>query len=387
MSDENYNDKIEAAIVGLLEFVRAFLKTLVEVAFRPGRFGRSLGEKGRPYLRPFSFLTLCSFSVTTVARHAAAYLLLSLIALQRGCSSVGTNEPVEFPPLADWLSLPSFDTVVYVALPVVIVTLMLGWLVNWALVERRPGGGSSVLHAFVFVAGFQFVLVPVLIASGLGVNESPWFQKAMDTNSEKYLYGILGVALVPGLFWPLHSLVRICEKLPVGYRVRKRFLGRAYMLSVGTVSFVLSLSGCLGVAYALAKFDTRGVEESHPTMTAAVARMQRGPEGFSTVVFLLNNGSNRDLWLRVSPVLLSGMIKGEIVGAKVENELMHLPKGNTAAVEVRFAQVGFSDPLVEPFVEFSEAGGNRFVEQIRTPLSGGTGVLASLSQVVRSLKP
>ena len=162
MAASDYTDQIEAIIVALLRFVRAFVATTSDVALHPRRFAQRLSGGQGHYLKPFSFLTVATFSSVTVTRYALIAVAIAVSGLFPDCSGQ-TLVPKEPPSVKELMQLPSVETLVYVALPVVLSIILTAKITDWILLRRAVHARRGASTIFLYVAGMQqIVVMPVL---------------------------------------------------------------------------------------------------------------------------------------------------------------------------------------------------------------------------------
>jgi|GEM_PF-7064236 len=351
-------EKVEGLFVGLLAFIRAFFVTLVDLAFRPRRFAAAFSESGGPYARPFSFLTISTFSIVTVLRNLVTLTLVTVITFMRGCSSV-TQLPSKDVSFMDLLRLPSAETIIYVALPVVLLVVVIARFFDWAIVRPQPGSAGQVSSIFRYVVGFQFILIPLLVGAIL---LPLTYRKKGDLtdlfNSDALALLVLGPPVLAGVLWPCVSIIRMMGALhphPM-FRVERRWLRRLYggLMCVACISATFASS--IGVALVFARQDVRRIAPDGPLLTASFVEFAPGSapssagggRGPPVASVLIRNNADFELWLLGDGVILSAQmdqrsIKAHIANGRVRAGVIHLRPGESITIDVAIEGYG-ADP-------------------------------------------
>lgn len=325
-----YADKVEDFFVGGLQFIKGFFLTAFDIAFRPARFASKLGDRRAPYVRPFSFLTISTFSVITVARRLIGYLIVAWISFVSGCDPE-TNVPVKRMSLTEVPSLPSLDTIIYVALPVVLLVVIISYCSDAALLQRTQASAVRVTTIMPYVIGMQFIITPLFLAIGALVS----FRE--DALPEvKNLAWVAGSA---GLLWPAVVFYRICDRVrpALAYKILHPVVRRVSVAILGLLMLALSLTASVGIAFQLATKDTESTTV-RPLLSVGIARVLEDEAGrkdrltFSAVV---RNNSDTDLWLLNQPLTYASAFTGQIIGTDPQHDLTYLPAGKETALMIR----------------------------------------------------
>ncbi len=343
-----YADKVEDFFVGGLQFIKGFFLTAFDIAFRPARFASKLGDRGAPYVRPFSFLTISTFSVITVARRLIGYLLVAWVSFLSSCDPE-TNVPVKRLSLTEVPSLPSLDTIIYVALPVVLLVVVISYCSDAALLQRTQESSVRVTTIMPYVIGMQFIITPLFLAVGALVS----FKE--DALPEvKNLAWVAGSA---GLLWPAVVFYRICDRVrpALAYKIPHPVVRRVSVAILGLLMLALSLTSSVGIAFQLATKDTEGITV-RPLLSLGIARVMDDEDGrqdrvtFSAIV---RNNSDTDLWLLGQPITYANAFSGQILGADPRHDLTYLPAGKELALALRLTgRFGNPDPDKDIYVRF-----------------------------------
>jgi hypothetical protein len=337
MASSNYAEQVEGFIVNLLGFIRAFFATTKDVALRPRRFARNMSDDHGDYLKPFTFLTLATFSSVTITRYALIAVVIVVGVSFRSCSGE-TYVPKEPPALKEVMQLPSVETLVYVALPAVLLIIIIGRVTDWLLLRQGVDRRHSIASLFLFVAGIQqLVVIPVLFGFYLAANQ--W---------GKVLNGwIFIVALGIAILLPAFSFFRIGRTLnpPLDFRVTAPWRRNIMFAVAAGLSVSLSLAAIGGMGYWLARKEIEAAAIDVPMIAVAyVEQVAEAPPGRPRFSALLKNNGKADLWIK-SKLLMElfseepESIKYEcaLVGPDLRTGLMKLPKGEvvTSFIEVQ----------------------------------------------------
>jgi hypothetical protein len=338
MASSNYTEQVEGFIVNLLGFIRAFFSTTKDVALRPRRFARNMSDDHGEYLKPFTFLTLATFSSVTITRYALIAVVIVVGVSLRSCSGE-TYVPKEPPALKEVMQLPSVETLVYVALPAVLLIIIIGRVTDWLLLRQGTNRCHSIASIFLFVAGIQqLVVIPVLF--GFYLAASQW--------NEVLLNGwVFIVAVGIAILLPAFSFFRIGRSLnpPLDFRVTAPWRRNITFAVVAGVSVSLSLAAIGGMGYWLARKEIEAAAIDVPRIAVAYVEQVAGaPPGRPRFSTLLENNGKADLWIK-SKLLMelfseeqeSTKYECALVGPDLRAGLMKLPKGEvvTSLIEVQ----------------------------------------------------
>ncbi|MFN2623679.1 MAG: hypothetical protein ABR611_12645 [Chthoniobacterales bacterium] len=318
---------MEGFIVSLLGFIRAFFATIKDVALRPGRFARNISDDHGEYLKPFSFLTLATFSSVTITRYALIAVGIAVSVSLRGCSGE-TYVPKEPPTLKEILQLPSVETLIYVALPAVLLIIIIGRVIDWLLLRPGADRRHSIALIFLFVAGIQqLVVIPVLFGFYLAANQ---WDKVLNG---WILIGAVGIAIL----LPAFSFFRIGRTLnpPLAFRVTTPWRRNLLFAVVAGLSVSLSLAAIGGMGYWLARKEIEAAAIDVPMIAVAyIEQVAEAPPGRPRFSVLLKNNGKTDLWVRSKLLMEFPSEKPEgmryecvLVGPELRAGLVKLPKG------------------------------------------------------------
>jgi hypothetical protein len=328
-------EQIESFISGLLRFVISFFVTIRDFMGRPRKFGSRVSETSGPYTRPYSFLTLSSFSLATIARYAIACVFLALTDMFRGCSKA-TQLPVHYPPASDLLKVPTLDDVIYLALPIVLLVIAFAHCVSWSVIKRAHSAaeGRRMAQLVIYASGIQFILIPVaaglfyLATIRLG---SQWFPSGHQT-----LWVILLSS--PAVVWPAFCAYRAAMVLKPRcvFRVSHRLFEGAFVASVCVVSLAATLVASIGISYLRAEKDVKGADDDAPIISAAYLYLRPIGDSLEMAVIARNN-SDTDLWLETDKINLFGKAwgKSRIVDADIHGGVLRLPSGKDVVIPLR----------------------------------------------------
>jgi hypothetical protein len=338
MGSSNYTDKVEEVIVSLLGLIRAFFATIKDVALRPKRFARNMSDDHGDYLKPFTFLTLATFSSVTITRYALIAVVISVSAFFRDCSGE-TYVPTEPPTLKEVMQLPSVETLVYVALPAVLLIIIIGKLTDWLLLRQGEDRRHSIASIFLFVVGIQqLVVIPVLFGIYLGAN---------NQRDEIFNGWILIAAAGIAILLPAFSFFRIGRTLnpPLDFRITVPWRRNITFAMVAGLSVTLSLAAILGMGFWVARKEIEVAGKDVPMIAVAyVEQVAEGPPGRPRFSALLENNGKADLWIKSKLVMElfseepeSTKYECALIGPDLRAGLMKLPKGEvvTSLIEVQ----------------------------------------------------
>jgi hypothetical protein len=329
-------EQIEKVIEALPRAVLSILATIFFLLFRPATAGRRYADVASRFTKPYSFVGLSSFVAVKTARVAMYLLLMISVAIQRSCSGGDTPAISEQEYLKSQLSIPSLDSVLELALPVVIAVLILSWILSrWKGINpaRDPDCGSRISGASCYVVGCQLLVVApmaALIFLGLG-------------NFLDHHHLITWPALVPAcicLFvwpsWCFVSYVRGTIASPVAHSVMKPLSRRAVWFA-GLLVSTLPLAVTLALAYPLANHDVQTIG-ARPALRAAVLSENTAQGGYLLQLELENETDSRlhfcggDMSLESST---SRVYAGEAVEQQGAMSSIDLGPHSAAAVRVR----------------------------------------------------
>ena len=170
-------EKVENTIEGVVDFVKDFGRTFAYLVYAPRRFGIKLAGAGdkRNFVRPFTFLGVCTFAAIRVLKQFVLAVLLLLAAISRSCDG-DTYQPIAKPKLVDLLVLPSWEEIVSIGLPIISIVLILAWLFNLALFKNRESTGQRLAYAACYAIGFQYLIFLLLGAPLYGVAFEDWMK-------------------------------------------------------------------------------------------------------------------------------------------------------------------------------------------------------------------
>jgi hypothetical protein len=352
MDSFDFIEKVEALFAGLLAFIRAFFVTLFDLALRPKRFAGAFSEPGLPYARPFSFLTLSTFSIVTVLRNLVTLTLVALIASLRGCSLV-TELPAKEVSFLELLKLPSVETIVYVALPVVLFVVMIARFFDWAIARRKRDSAAKISSIFPYAVGFQFILIPVLVGAALLAFTYRTKENITEVfDSNKLILTLLGLPILAGVSWPCVSLFRVLGALrpPPPFRVERPAFRNLYVGLVCVACLSATFVASMGVALLFARQDIRRIVPNGPLLTASyvelipVSPSNAAVAGMPRVSILIRNNADLDVWLLGDGVILSTRMdqpsmKAHIVNGRLQAGVVHLRPGEGMTID--FAIEGY----------------------------------------------
>jgi hypothetical protein len=338
MGSSNYTDKVEEVIVSLLGLIRAFFATIKDVALRPKRFARNMSDDHGDYLKPFTFLTLATFSSVTITRYALIAVVISIGAFLRDCSGE-TYVPTEPPTLKEVVQLPSVETLVYVALPAVLLIIIIGKLTDWLLLRQGEDRRHSIASIFLFVVGIQqLVVIPVLFGTYLAAN---------NQRDEIFNGWILIAAAGIAILLPTFNFFRIGRTLnpPLDFRITVPWRRNITFAVVAGLSVTLSLAAILGMGFWVARKEIEVAAKDVPMIAVAyVEQVAEAPPGRPRFSALLENNGKADLWIKSKLVMElfseepeSTKYECALIGPDLRAGLMKLPKGEvvTSLIEVQ----------------------------------------------------
>jgi hypothetical protein len=338
MGSSNYTDQVEGVIVNLLGLIRAFFATIKDVTFRPGRFARKMSDDHGDYLKPFTFLTLATFSSVTITRYALIAVVISVGVSLRSCSGE-TYVPKEPPTLKEMMQLPSVETLVYVALPAVLLIIIIGKLTDWLLLRQGTDRRHSIASIFLFVVGIQqLVVIPVLFGVYLAANNQ-WD----EIFNGWILTGAVGIAIL----LPAFSFFRIARTLdpPLDFRITVPWRRNITLAVVAGLSVTLSLAAIGGMGYWLARKEIEVAGKDVPMIAVAyVGQLAESPPSRPRFSALLENNGKADLWIKSKLILElfsdepeSTKYECALIGPDLGAGLVKLPKGEavTSLIEVQ----------------------------------------------------
>ncbi len=338
MGSSDYTDKVEGVIVNLLGLIRAFFATIKDVALRPRRFARNMSDDHGDYLKPFTFLTLATFSSVTITRYALVAVVISVGVALRSCDGE-TYVPEEPPTLKEMMQLPSVETLVYVALPAVLLIIIIGKLTDWLLLRQGADRHHSIASIFLFVVGIQqLVVIPVLFGYYLAA-KNDWHDRSNGW--------ILIVAVGIAILLPTFSFFRIGRSLdpPLDFRITVPWRRNITFAVVAGLSVTLSLATIGGMGYWLARKEIEVAAKDVPMIAVAyVEQVAEAPPGRPRFSALLENNGKADLWIKsklemelFSEEPESTKYECALIGPDLRAGLMKLPKGEvvTSLIEVQ----------------------------------------------------
>jgi hypothetical protein len=355
MDSFDFLRNVESLFAGLLAFIKAFFVTLHGLAFRPRKFAAAFGAAGGPYSGPFSFLTLSTFSIVTVLRNLVTVFMVFVVTFNRGCSTVETMLPSKDVSFMELLKLPSVETIVYVALPVVLLVVAIAHFFAWAIARRRQDSAAQVSSIFPYAVGFQFILIPLLFGSYLVAFTYGTKEEIANVLLSNSSYTCLKLSVLAGVAWPCTSLFRALGALqpPLSFRVERPVLRKLYVGLMCVACLSATFVASSGVAILFARQDVRRLVPTGPLLTASYAELIATPPSSSTdagsrmprVSILIRNNADFDIWLLGNGVILSihrdrPSIKAHVVSGRLQPGVIHLHPGE--AMTIDFAIEGYT---------------------------------------------
>jgi hypothetical protein len=236
---------VESTVLGVLLFVRRFVNTFVQTAFRPARLGRVLGDDQakRSVLGPYTFICLSGFYAVKLLRLALVLLFLVPIAMFKGCEQE-TTEDLQWPGMSQLLATPAVNELLLIGLPLIAASLGLAWLV-WRVLN---GGNQEHRAVFMQAACYCFGLELLLLLPAC-LLMSTWLYAGEDSRLravrpalDKGLPFLMPAVLVVLVLWPAFSIFRMFGGLSAstsGRTTRRRRAALAVAALVATLAMAL----------------------------------------------------------------------------------------------------------------------------------------------------
>ncbi len=337
MAGLDYTQQVEGFIVGFLGFIRGFFVTMHDVALRPKRFANRVSAGHSGYLKPYTFLTLATFSSVTITRYALIAAAVAVGGMMKGCEQetyVG-HEP---PAMKEIMQLPSVETLIYVALPVVLFIVILGKVANAVLLRHVVHKHGSLSALFLFIAGVQqLMLIPILGAAFWVATAKP--ESLLDlSDSFGPVVTVFGTVIVIGIVFPAASFYRIGRAVEpaLDFRLKRPSARAAAFGVVAVLAATLSMAAIGGMAYWLAKDEIQASLTDVPMVAVTYGGLSTDEKtGHPRIAVLLKNNGPDDLWIKnkVTMVIDGGGIQyaGTLTGMGTRNGMLKLPKGTAAA--------------------------------------------------------
>lgn len=297
-------EKVESTIAGVIDFIKDFARTFAYLVHSPRRFGAKLSEESaKPdFVRPFTFLGICTFVAVRVLKLFVLAVLIFMAAFTKGCSAE-TYQEVRNPKLLDLLVLPSWEEIVSIGLPIIFMVLILAWLFNFLLIRNRESVGSRLAYVACYAIGFQYLIFLLLGAPLYGVVFEDWMDKlgaAQWANNKEDIFSYYSAA---GLFvlvaWSTFVLAWLTRSQVRSEDWRLRFRG-SFLLNLVIAPFLfcsLTLGGGFALAYPLANSEYKQKYSLSPYLLAAIVDETRVDGVLKTMtVALVNNTDQRLLF-------------------------------------------------------------------------------------------
>lgn len=195
--------KAENLIASIFGFIRQFLITIYDFAFKPQIASQEFyRQDSSKYIKPYTFILFSSVLFIKLVRVFTIFMLFWLNFIFDSQSE--TPQEVPFPTLSEIASIPSFEEIVIIGIPLIGFTFLFSVIFSFLIQNKTANKNTNILEIASYSIGFQNSILIffsiLMIVSMFSNNIFSFLLFETKKKSEALNYGTITALLSGGTF-------------------------------------------------------------------------------------------------------------------------------------------------------------------------------------------